>query len=193
MHKAESQRGNILMHHKLILALQPGVHFESSDRSASAFASGSGRTLGQAPAKDGDALHTESEAEDEAAAKKRRVEAKDRVLEERRRAEPAGWLYVGSANFTVAAWGTITLGADNAPTVRVAAGGDLPPLTPLQMTQLLNHELGVVIPIARADLSAAKPSLARDALAFVRAYLCSRVRHTHPLTCRRSRPAVRPP
>jgi hypothetical protein len=61
------------------------------------------------------------------------------------------------------------------------------------MTQLLNHELGVVIPIARADLSAAKPSLARDALAFVRAYLCSRVRHTHPLTCRRSRPAVRPP
>ncbi|CEH17256.1 Tyrosyl-DNA phosphodiesterase [Ceraceosorus bombacis] len=153
MHQPASQRGKILMHLKIIFALQPGVTWEPSPspsrkgQSASSSWSSTGRTLGGSSS-----ASTGSEAvcmplDAESA----REQAKQRVLEKRRKAEFVGWLYMGSANLTAAAWGHISKPKD--------AGSPT-------MTGLLNHELGIVFPISREDLSADHPSFARDALAF---------------------------
>ncbi|KIM27072.1 hypothetical protein M408DRAFT_330219 [Serendipita vermifera MAFF 305830] len=123
-HDSNSKRGGVLMHTKMIL----GLWKPKSNRTGSIAASMSkGKGKRDAPIEiDLDEEEEEEESEDQD------IE----VIEP----EAAGWLYVGSHNFTPSAWGTFP---------DTATG-----FTPI--LNITNYELGVLIPLSEQPAEAEK-------------------------------------
>jgi len=102
-HDSKSKRGRVLMHSKMIL----GTFNNTSSSSSSA--AGSSRRAYRAPV----------DSEDEA----------DSGDDEQAQSSIAGWVYVGSHNFTPAAWGNLS-GTLSKPFLNI-----------------FNYELGIVFPL----------------------------------------------
>lgn len=116
----------MLMHQKAILALKPGVSSSTPTSSSSSSSSsffGRGNTTGQS------AQAIAADADPNAI---------------------IGWTYLGSANFTMAAWGNLALPSNANNNDR--AHGAAPGAGEVGLTAN-NWELGVLLPFRRADLA----------------------------------------
>lgn len=142
------------MHQKAILALKPGFsNSTSSAASASSSSSffGRGNTTGQSTTGQSTSVDTSAAAAD---------------------AEPnaiIGWTYLGSANFTMAAWGNLALLANNERVHGSSSSSNGAGSGEVGLTAN-NWELGVLLPFRRRDLEseAELSSNARSAICWER-------------------------
>lgn len=161
------------MHHKSLLALQPGVSLSElkSNVSPTRSWSSSGQTLGGSSAcsssnpidkpktkvsSQSNVVNLISDDEDDSQTEEDEAipKATFKTKSQSDESDPvAGWAYIGSHNFTPAAWGNLSGSSSS-----------------IKMSQK-NWELGAVIPVRKSDLDEKNStSLARSAITYRRDY-----------------------